>query len=277
MLRHLCLVAALALSTNALASEETQLLDSINAYRSQVQKCGNQASPELPPLGNDTRLILPPTGKVDLRQAMAQASYPMANVRAITLSGPRDAGSALQVVKDSFCQVVLDPQFINIGVSRADRDWRIVVARPLLAGKLDASAAEGHKVLDLINKARAQPRQCGSQGFAAAAPLTWNAILAGAAEGHSRAMANQNFFDHQGRDGTMPGDRMELAGYAGQQTGENIAAGYDSARKVVDGWIASPGHCANLMNAGFSDMGVGYGTDPKSDAGIYWTADFGGR
>ncbi|WPO98062.1 CAP domain-containing protein [Pseudomonas sp. HR96] len=276
MLRPVLLLLAATVSSAAVASEESQLADSINAYRGQVQKCGSQASPELPPLSLDTRLILPATGKVDLRAAMAQARYPMANVRAITLSGPRDAASALQVVQESFCQVVLDPQFINIGVSRDDREWRIVLGRPLLAGKLEASQAEGRKVLAMINSARAQPRQCGAQAFGAAPPLNWNATLASVADAYSRNMANLNYFDHQGRDGSTPGDRAELAGYAGQQVGENIAAGYDSARKVVDGWIASPGHCANLMNPAFKELGVGYGTDPKSDAGIYWTADFGG-
>ncbi|KPA96862.1 CAP domain-containing protein, partial [Pseudomonas asplenii] len=111
--------------------------------------------------------------------------------------------------------------------------------------------------------------------FAASAPLAWNALLAGAAEGHSRNMANSNFFDHQDRDGHTPGDRAELAGYLAQQIGENIAAGQDSARKVVDGWLASPGHCANLMNPQFHEMGGAYAVDPKSDSGIYWTAMFG--
>ncbi|WP_163830511.1 CAP domain-containing protein, partial [Pseudomonas viridiflava] len=103
----------------------------------------------------------------------------------------------------------------------------------------------------------------------------WNATLGTAAQAHSQSMANNNFFDHKDREGRMPGDRAELAGYIGQQVGENIAAGQDTARKVVDGWLASPGHCANLMNAGFRELGAAYATDPKSDAGIYWTAMFG--
>ena len=103
----------------------------------------------------------------------------------------------------------------------------------------------------------------------------WNATLGSTAEAHSRAMANNNFFDHQDPDGRTPGDRAELAGYSGQRIGENIAAGLDTPRKVVDGWLASPGHCANLMNPQFSELGAAYANDPKSDAGIYWTALFG--
>jgi uncharacterized protein YkwD len=127
----------------------------------------------------------------------------------------------------------------------------------------------------MINTARRQPRQCGAQSFGATTPLAWNAVLATAAESHTRAMANNNFFDHMDRDGHTPGDRAELAGYVGQQIGENIAAGQDNGRKVVDGWLASPGHCANLMNPQFRDLGAAYAVDPKSDAGIYWTAMFG--
>ena len=253
------------------AAEEAQLVESINAYRSQVQRCAGQASAELPPLAADPRLILPATGGADLQDSLARASYPMVNVQAISLSGPRDAQSAMQALRESFCQVVLNPQFVDIGVSRMDRDWRIVLARPLL-GRLGDWQAEGQQLLQQINAARAQARQCGDQSFAAAAPLSWNATLASTAESHSRAMANGNFFDHRDRDGRTPGDRAELAGYSGQRIGENIAAGLDSARKVVDGWLASPGHCANLMAAQFSELGAAYAVDPKSDAGIYWTA-----
>lgn len=273
--RPATLSLGLLLAATAGAAEEVQLVESINAYRSQVQRCAGQASAELPPLAADPRLVLPASGSADLQGALARASYPMVNVQAISLSGPRDAQAAMQALRESFCQVVLDPQFVDIGVSRIDRDWRIVLARPLLGGKLGDAQAEGQKLLEQINAARAQARQCGGQPFAAAAPLAWNATLAGTAESHSRAMANGNFFDHRDRDGRTPGDRAELAGYSGQQIGENIAAGLDGARKVVDGWLASPGHCANLMAPQFSELGAAYAVDPKSDAGIYWTALFG--
>lgn len=275
ILRFATLSLGLLFAAVAGAAEEAQLIESINAYRSQVQRCAGQASAELPPLAADPRLVLPATGSADLQGALASASYPMVNVQAISLSGPRDAQAAMQALRESFCQVLLDPQFVDIGVSRLDRDWRIVLARPLLGGKLGDWQAEGQKLLEQINAARAQARQCGGQPFAAAAPLAWNATLGATAEGHSRAMANGNFFDHRDRDGRTPGDRAELAGYGGQRIGENIAAGLDTTRKVVDGWLASPGHCANLMAAQFSELGAAYAVDPKSDAGIYWTALFG--
>lgn len=260
---------------SAVASEESQLVESINTYRSQPHKCAGQVSQELPPLTADARLILPSGNFGDLQQALASNAYPLVNVQAISLSGPRDAQAAMQAVQESFCKVVLDPQFVDIGVSRNQREWRIVLARPLLTGRLGDWQTEGQKVLALINTARAQPRQCGTQAFAAAAPLTWDATLAIAAESHTRDMANTNYFDHMNRDGKTPGDRAELAGYSAQWIGETIAAGQDTPNKVVDGWLASPGHCANVMNPQFQALGAAYAVDPKSDAGIYWTALFG--
>ncbi|EJM32698.1 MULTISPECIES: CAP domain-containing protein [Pseudomonas] len=277
VLRLAALSVGLALATSAMATDESQLIESINSYRSQPQRCGSQASSELPPLSADPRLILPASGVVDLQQAMSSARYPMVNVQAITLNGPRDAASAMKAIQESFCQVVLDPQFVDIGVSRADRDWRITLARPLLSARLGDGQAEGQKLLEQLNAARAQPRQCGGQAFAATAPLAWNAVLGGVAQEHSREMANNNYFDHKDRDGRTPGDRAELAGYSGQQVGENIAAGQDTVQKVVAGWLASPGHCANLMNPQYRELGAAYAVDPKSSAGIYWTAMFGGE
>ncbi|HSX71765.1 MAG TPA: CAP domain-containing protein, partial [Pseudomonas sp.] len=262
LLRSVLLALGL-FATTAQAADEAELIESINAYRSQVQRCAEQASPELPPLTADIRLVLPASGSADLQDSLARAGYPMVNVQAISLSGPRDATAAMQALQESFCQVLLDPQFVDVGVSRADRDWRIVLARPLLGGRLGDWQAEGNKLMQEINVARGQARQCGDKAFAAAAPLAWNATLAGTSEAHSRAMANGNFFDHRDRDGRTPGDRAELAGYAGLNIGENIAAGLDTAQKVVAGWLASPGHCANLMGPQFSELGAAYAVDPK--------------
>jgi len=275
VLRCAALSLGVVFATSALAADELQLIESINSYRSQPQRCGTQASNELPPLSADPRLRLPASGSVDLQQAMTSAHYPMVNVQAITLNGPRDAAAAMQAIKESFCQVVLDPQFIDIGVNRVDRDWRIVLARPLLTAKLGDAQSEGQKLLAQLNTARSQARQCGGQSFAAAAPLAWNATLGTVAQDHSRDMANNNYLDHKDRDGRTPGDRAELSGYGGQLVGENIAAGQDTVGKVVDGWLASPGHCANLMNPQYQELGAAYATDPKSNAGIYWTAMFG--
>lgn len=265
------------LAAAAGTGDEAQLIKSINEYRSEVQRCGDKASEELTPLSLDARLILPATGSGDLQSALASAGYQMVNVQAISLSGPRDAQSAMNVLKESFCRVVLDPQYANIGVSREGRDWRIVLARQLLGAHLKDSLTEGQMLLEEINRARTQARQCGGNEFAAAPPLAWNTMLAQVAETQSRAMANGNFFSPLDRDGRTPGDRAELAGYEGIQIGQNIAAALDRSSDLVEGWLTSPGHCANIMNPQFTELGAAYAVDPQSDAGIYWVATFGGQ
>lgn len=261
----------------ASGAEEAQLIASINVYRSEVQRCESRASEELTPLSHDSRLLLPATGAGDLQGSLARAGYPMASVQAISLSGPRDARAAMQALRESFCRVVLDPQYVDIGVSREGRDWRVVLARPLLGGHLKDWQAEGQQLLAHVNRLREQPRHCGGKPYAAAAALSWNTTLATVAEGHSRAMANGNVFGHLDRDGRTPGDRAELAGYPGGPISQNIAAALDRPRLIAEGWLASPGQCANVMNPRFTEFGAAYASDPRSDAGIYWTAMFGGH
>ncbi|AGI23735.1 hypothetical protein H681_09305 [Pseudomonas sp. ATCC 13867] len=274
--RSLLVSLGLLSATFAVAAEQEQLVAAINTYRGEVQSCAGSASQILPPLAVEQRLAIP-AGAGDWKTALNQTGYPMSSVRMLSLTGPRDANAAMKALQESFCQVLLDPQFVDVGVSHEGDDWRILLGRPLLQGKLGTWEAEGQQLLQAINAARGQARQCGGQNFGNAPALSWNATLGTIAEGHSRDMANNNYFDHKGRDGSTPGDRAELGGYSFQQIGENIAAGQGNARKVVDSWLSSPGHCANLMNPQFRELGAAYAADPKSDAGIYWTAMFGAQ
>lgn len=273
-LRSLLVSTGLLAATHAAAADQDQLVEAINAYRGEVQSCAGSASQALPPLAVEPRLAVP-ASVGDWKTALNQTGYPMSSVRMLSLTGPRDVSAAMKALQESFCQVLLDPQFVDVGVNREGDDWRVLLGRPLLQGKLGTWEAEGQQLLQAINAARGQARQCGAQNFGNAPALSWSATLGTIAETHSRDMANNNYFDHKGRDGSTPGDRAELGGYGFQQIGENIAAGQGNARKVVDSWLASPGHCANLMNPQFTELGAAYAADPKSDAGIYWTAMFG--
>ena len=132
-------------------------------------------------------------------------------------------------------------------------------------------------LLARINQVRAAGANCGSDGvFGAAPPLAWNDLLTVAADGHSKDMAAKNYFSHTSADGRTLGDRVSAAGYAWTMLGENIAAGYATTNAVMDGWIASPGHCANLMNASFAEVGVACVPGTAGDAySTYWTMDLG--
>lgn len=112
-------------------------------------------------------------------------------------------------------------------------------------------------VLARVNQWRASGANCGSEGMFPAAPaLVWNDALTQAATGHSQDMAAHNYFSHNSLDGRTLSQRIDATGYDWSSIGENIAAGQMTVNAVVDGWIASPGHCANIMNRNFVDVGV---------------------
>jgi uncharacterized protein YkwD len=129
------------------------------------------------------------------------------------------------------------------------------------------------KMLTLVNNARAQTRSCGVMSYQAAPALAWNCKLENAAQSHSASMAENNYFSHTGIDGSSPGDRISAAGYHWSTYGENIAAGYEDAQSVMQSWLTSSGHCANIMNTSFKEVGVGLVTGSGS-YGNYWTQVF---
>lgn len=129
--------------------------------------------------------------------------------------------------------------------------------------------------LDAINTVRAKGCKCGTTRMPPAAPLTWNDILASTAQQHAVDMFQNNYFAHDSFNGQSMQDRMMAGGYTfnGFQKyaiGENIAEGQRSIREVMVGWLKSPGHCKNLMNPDFKEIGI-------FEYHYYWVQDFGGR
>ncbi|MBS46059.1 MAG: hypothetical protein CMH83_23355 [Nocardioides sp.] len=128
-------------------------------------------------------------------------------------------------------------------------------------------------MLRLVNVARRSARACGGTTYAAAPALNRDPRLEVAARRHARDMATYDYFDHDSRDGSRFSARITAAGYDWSTAGESIAAGYDSPAAVVRGWLDSPGHCANLMSAAFTEMGLGSATVDGSTYGTYWVQD----
>lgn len=126
-----------------------------------------------------------------------------------------------------------------------------------------------NQVLALVNDRRAAGATCSGREYGPAGPLAMNGALRCAAQNHSLDMGQRDYFDHYSPEGDGPGERFEEAGYAGSTWGENIAWGYGSPEAVVEGWMNSPGHCANLMNPNFTETGVGF------YEGSLWTQTFG--
>lgn len=132
-------------------------------------------------------------------------------------------------------------------------------------------------MLKAINDARATPRNCGSEHFDAAPPLVWDTKLAAAAKGHAIDMAEQDYFDHKGKDGREPKHRVEAQFYDWSYVSENIAAGstaYRTLDQVMKGWLDSPGHCENLMDPRAKEVGMAYIVKNRSTYGKYWVQNF---
>lgn len=123
------------------------------------------------------------------------------------------------------------------------------------------------KMLRLINAKRKSGCDCGDEFMPAVPRLRWNKKLETAAYKHSEDMNNNNYFDHKSQDGSSAGDRIQRTGYQFWTWGENIASGQRSEEQVMEGWIKSAGHCRNIMNANFTQVGAGR-------SGNLWTQVF---
>lgn len=141
---------------------------------------------------------------------------------------------------------------------------------PVTANFPSPSTVNKTVLLQLVNDARKKGCNCGSIYYSPTSVLTWNDQLEKAAYGHSQDMYQHKYFSHTGSNGSGSGERIADAGYNWRWYGENIAEGYPTEKEVVAGWLSSPGHCANIMNKNYKEMGV-------ARVGDYWTQDFGSK
>ncbi len=128
-----------------------------------------------------------------------------------------------------------------------------------------------------VNQYRAAGASCRTAGtFAPAAALRWNTALTQAAEVHSQDMKANNFFSHTGSAGSTLAQRINATGYAWSAIAENIAAGQTTMDQVIDGWMASDGHCANIMDPNLVDLGLVCVSGAAGNTyTTYWTMDLG--
>jgi len=105
------------------------------------------------------------------------------------------------------------------------------------------------QVADLVNQERAK---------AGLSPLSYNTALAKMAEDKAKDMYNNNYFSHTSPTYGSPFDMMKTYGISYTSAGENIAKGQKSPQEVMNSWMNSSGHRANILNAGYNQIGVGY-------------------
>jgi uncharacterized protein YkwD len=220
------------------------------------------------------------------------------------ISGPDSA--TLQLLRRSGCRMVAGREMRDIGVYRRGLDSWIVVAAvyrlppgvPASAGApIAATPAVGTgspsarvlpmqspqasswdtpatptlatRALQLVNDVRARGTHCGDELFGPAPPVSLSGTLANVALGHASDMAEKNYFEHVDPAGQSPADRVRATGYSEKLVGENIAYGPKSVDEVVQGWLDSPGHCENIMDPRFVEMGIGLAPGHVK-RGLYW-------
>jgi uncharacterized protein YkwD len=125
------------------------------------------------------------------------------------------------------------------------------------------------RALQLVNDVRARGTHCGDELFGPAPPISLSGTLDDVASGHASDMAQKNYFEHVDPAGQSPADRVRAVGYQEKLVGENIAYGPQSVEEVVQGWLDSPGHCENIMDPRFAEMGIGL-AQGHAKHGLYW-------
>jgi hypothetical protein len=228
------------LRQTAHAGAERQLVAAINDYRAHPQRCDRRPAQRLAPLALKSNLALPIGYRYSggMREALksvglfrgGRAQYPHRSV-------PQDAEEAFDRLQSDYCGALLDATYADIGIRRTRSEWQVVLARPVLDSRVGDNRSVGKALLAEVNAARARPRMCGRQRFAAARPLSWNAALGAAAQGHSKAMAYGNYFAHRDPDGDLPADRAKAAVIGVGRSAKILPPGrVHRARRWPDGW-----------------------------------------
>ena len=211
-----------------------------------------------------------------LADALARVGYEVASSSSFHIRGARDDASMRSMLEAQYCERINDPKLVELGVHQSgDSTWIVMAGRserPFTA--LQDPAGVAQSVLELVNVARAQPRRCGADDYEAVPPLAMVTTLTAAASVHALDMAAHGELTHDGSDGSQVGERMTRVGYSWQIAGENVAAGQRDAEAVVAAWLSSPGHCATLMDARYTETGIAFALAPGKNPEVYWAQDF---
>lgn len=210
-----------------------------------------------------------------LADAIKSVDYPAEAAQSLHVKGATSEDAVRRELAKHYCKEVSDKRYTGVGVYHArDEYWMVLAARKVEPPPLDPVAV-ARRVLELVNAARAAPRDCGKgHHFEAAEPVVASPVLANVALLHSRDMAAQRTLGHPGSDGSTPSERVTRGGYEWRGTGENVASGQQTADAVVAAWLTSPGHCVNIMEPRFTEMGVAFALAPGQNPDIYWTQVF---
>jgi len=204
----------------------------------------------------------------ELLPAAAASGYRARTSAVIQVSA--SGNDLAQLLEGSFCEIIADPDWQDLGIFSDNNVTWLVFAAPFPLDAGSDARASLTRLVELANEARARPRRCGRARYDPAPPLTTNSALDRAAEVHALDVSRRGVLSHEGSDGSVPGDRATRAGYRWRAIAENVAAGQTTAEQLVETWLQSPGHCANLMDARYSQTGVAIAINKDDDYVIYW-------
>ena len=210
----------------------------------------------------------------ELETATTEAGYRARKSASIRIRTDNGHDDVAQVLAQHFCDLVADKSLLEAGSYRSGDTLWMVLAAPLAPPGHEDAATAGRRVLDLVNEARSQGRRCGRRKFGATTRLTANPALEHAARKHAEDMAAHSLLDHEGSDKSVPARRATRAGYSWASVAENVAGGQTTAGEVVKVWLASPGHCRNLMDPRYSQTGVARAVNQDSQHVVYWVQVF---
>ena len=186
--------------------------------------------------------------------------------------------AALRLIEQQHCDAAAQPPLRrDRRGAPAARRWRINLARAAARRRPRRLARRRARPCCASSTTRAgAARPAAGSAFGAASPLAWNERArrrrARAQPRHGRARLLRS--RRPAPAARWPSARSQQ-GYRWRFVGENIAAGQGSPEQVVAGWLASPGHCANIMSPDFAEMGAAYAINPQAAMDIYWTQVFG--
>ncbi|WP_290648476.1 CAP domain-containing protein [Aquisalimonas sp.] len=165
--------------------------------------------------------------------------------------------------------MLIRPTFATIGVLTLVGCASALATGPAQPANDNATQFDQQTWTAVLTEGREQSRECGNEAMSPAPALSWNDQLASAARGHSRDMAETGRISHTGSAGETLRDRIEAAGYQARAWGENVASGQRDIEAVVQAWLDSPGHCANIMNPAYEEFGAA--VKQGQDGSPYWT------
>ena len=217
-----------------------------------------------------------------LASAAQLSGYESESTAGLHIKGPESA--TVQLLRQSGCRTVTNTSFRDVGLYQRGADSWLILGSVTAASSSARAPAQtpatatatatapmlANRALQLVNEVRARGARCGDHSFGPAPPVKLSGTLAGVAFGHAADMAMHNYFEHEDLKGHSPADRVRAVGYQEKLVGENIAYGPKSADEVVQGWLDSPGHCENIMDPRFAEMGIAYAPGRASKRGLFW-------